>query len=61
MVAGAAPSTRVILPMVLQNRETMVLQRVEREEKGSSPHFCVFSPSVALMRKHGCAEKIHQK
>jgi hypothetical protein len=32
----------VILPMVLQNRETMVLQRVEREGKGSSPHFFRF-------------------
>jgi len=29
----------VILPMVLQIRETMVLQRVEREGKGSPPHF----------------------
>lgn len=29
----------VILPMVLQIRETMVLQRVEREGKGSPPRF----------------------
>ena len=29
----------VILPMVLQIRETMVLQGVELEGKGSPPHF----------------------
>src|SRR6266699_2636695 len=29
----------VILLMVLQFCETMVLQRVERERRGSSPHF----------------------
>jgi hypothetical protein len=32
----------VILPMVLQIGETMVLQRVELEEKASSSHFWVF-------------------
>ena len=37
----------VILPMVLQIRETMVLQGVELEGKGSPPHFCVFGPSAA--------------
>jgi hypothetical protein len=31
--------TAVILPMVLQIRETMVLQGVELEGKGSPPHF----------------------
>ena len=30
---------RVILPMVLQIRETMVLQRVELEGEGIPPHF----------------------
>jgi hypothetical protein len=47
--------------MVLQIRETMVLQRVEREGKGNQPHIWVFNPSVGLMRKHGFAGKIHQK
>jgi hypothetical protein len=35
---------RVILPMVLQIRETMVLQRVELEEEVKTPHFWVFGP-----------------
>ena len=34
--------TCVILLKVLQIRETMVLQRVEREGKGSPPHFFSF-------------------
>ena len=51
----------VILPMVLQVHNTMVLQRFEREGKGGSPHFCVFGVPSALMRKHGFAEKLHQK
>ena len=51
----------VIIPMVLQIRETMVLQRVERDGKGSRPHFWVFGPPAAPMRKHGFAEKLHQK
>ena len=51
----------VILPMVLQIRETMVLQRIELEGKGSLPHFCVFGPSAAPMGKHGFAEKLHKK
>jgi hypothetical protein len=51
----------VILPMVLQIGETMVLQGIERERKGSPPHFCVFGPPAAPMRKHGFAEKLHQK
>jgi hypothetical protein len=51
----------VIIPMVLQIRETMVLQRVERKRKGNPPHFCVFGLPAAPMRKHGFAEKLHQK
>jgi len=47
--------------MVLQIRETMVLQRVELEGKGSTPHFCVFGSAAASMGKHGFAEKLHQK
>ncbi|SRR5260221_1666981 len=43
----------VILPMVLQE--------VELEREGSSPHFCVFGPSAASMGKSGFAEKLHQK
>ena len=58
---GEEPLMRVILPMVLQIRETMVLQGVERKGKGNPPHFCVFGLPVALMRKHGFAEKLHQK
>jgi len=51
----------VILPMVLQIGETMVLQGVELEGKGSPPHFWIFGSPAALMRKHGFAEKLHQK
>jgi hypothetical protein len=51
----------VIIPMVLQIRETMVLQRGERKRKGNPPHFCVFGLPAAPMRKHGFAEKLHQK
>ena len=47
--------------MVLQIRETMVLQRVERKGKGNPPHLYVFGLPVALMRKHGFAEKLHSK
>jgi hypothetical protein len=32
----------VIIPMVLQIGETIVLQRVELEEKASSLHFWIF-------------------
>jgi hypothetical protein len=45
--------------MVLQIRETMVLQKVELEGKGITSHFCVFGSFVALMGKHGFAEKLH--
>ncbi len=51
----------VIIPMVLQIRETMVLQGVELEGKGSTPHFCVFVSPAASMGKHGFAEKLHCK
>jgi hypothetical protein len=47
--------------MVLQICGTMVLQRLELEEKASSSHFGVFSLSAALMGKHGFAEKLHSK
>jgi hypothetical protein len=49
----------VIIPMVLQIRKTMVLQRIELGGKGSLSHFCLFGLSVARMRKHGFAEKLH--
>ena len=49
----------VILPMVLQIRKTMVLQRIELGGKGSLSHFCPFGLSVARVRKHGFAEKVH--
>jgi hypothetical protein len=54
-------ATSVIIPMVLQICGTMVLQRLELEEKASSSHFGVFSLSAALMGKHGFAEKLHSK
>jgi hypothetical protein len=47
--------------MVLQIRETMVLQRVELEEKADLSHVWVFRSFVVLMRKHGFAEKLHFK
>ena len=49
----------VFLPMVLQVRKTMVLQRIELGGKGILSHFCLFGLSVAWMRKHGFAEKLH--
>ena len=49
----------VFLPMVLQIRKTMVLQRIELGGKGILSHFCLFGLSVAWMRKHGFAEKLH--
>ena len=45
--------------MVLQIRKTMVLQRIELGGKGSLSHFCPFGLSVARVRKHGFAEKVH--
>jgi hypothetical protein len=39
----------------------MVLQRVELEEKASSPHFWAFGSLEALMGKYGFAEKLHLK
>jgi hypothetical protein len=47
--------------MVLQIGETMVLQRVELEEKASSTHFWDFGSLTVLMGKHGFAEKLHLK
>jgi len=47
--------------MILQIRETKVLQGVEREGKVNLLHFCVFGLPVALMWKHDFAEKLHQK
>jgi hypothetical protein len=47
--------------MVLQIRETMVLQRLELGEKASSSHLGVFSSIAALIGKHGFAEKLHSK
>jgi hypothetical protein len=47
--------------MVLQIRETMVLQRVELEEKADLSHVWVFRSFVVLMGKHGFAEKLHFK
>jgi hypothetical protein len=57
----ASDGNPVILPMVLQIGETMVLQGVELEGKGSPPHFWIFGSPAALMGKHGFAEKLHQK
>jgi hypothetical protein len=51
----------VILPMVLQIRETMVSQRVERDGKAKSSPFWVFGSVEALMGNHGFAEKLHSK
>ncbi len=51
----------VIIPMVLQISETIVLQRVELEEKTGSSHFWVFEALAVLMGKHGFAEKLHLK
>ena len=48
----------VILPMVLQIRETMVLRWIELEGKAGSPPFLAFVSFVALIRKHGFAEKL---
>jgi hypothetical protein len=45
--------------MVLQIGETIVLQRVELEERVSSSHIWAFGSLAALMRKHGFAEKLH--
>jgi hypothetical protein len=49
----------VILPMVLQMRGSMVLQRIELEGKANSPPFWFFVSIAALMGKHGFAEKLH--
>ena len=51
----------VIIPMVLQIRGTMVLQRLELEEKASSSHFWFFESFGVLMGKHGFAEKLHSE
>jgi hypothetical protein len=45
----------------LQIGETIVLQRVELEEKASSSHFWVFGKLIVLIGKHGFAEKLHKK
>jgi len=45
--------------MVLQIHNTMVLQRVELEEKVSSVHFWIFGSWAAFIGKHGFAEKLH--
>ena len=50
----------VILPMVLQIRETMVLQGIELEGKAGSSPFWVFGSFAALMGKHGFAEKLQE-
>ena len=47
--------------MVLQIRETMVLQRVELEEKADLSHFWPFWSFLVLMGNHGFAEKLHFK
>jgi hypothetical protein len=47
--------------MVLQIGETIVLQRVELEEKASSSHFWAFGLLAVLIGKHGFAEKLHLK
>jgi hypothetical protein len=44
--------------MVLQIRETIVLQRVELEEKASSPPFRSFALLPAFVEKLGFAEKM---
>ena len=49
----------VIIPMVLQIRETMVLQGVELEGKARSWPYWIFGSPAALMGKHGFAEKLH--
>ena len=51
----------VILPMVLQIRGTMVLQRIKLEGKGSLPHFCVFGPSAAPTGEAWFRRKTSQK
>jgi len=56
-----ARRSTVIILMVLQIREIMVLQGVELEGKGNTPRFLVFGSPAASMRKHGLAEKLHQK
>jgi hypothetical protein len=45
----------------LQIHNTIVLQWVKLEGIGSPSHFCLFGLSVARMRKHRFAEKLHQK
>jgi len=52
-------TAHVILPMVLQIRETMVLQGVELEGKARSWPFWIFGSPAALMGKHGFAAKLH--
>jgi hypothetical protein len=47
--------------MVLQIRETMVLQRIKLEGKGSLPHFCVFGPSAAPTGEAWFRRKTSQK
>jgi hypothetical protein len=49
----------VFLPMVLQIRETMGLQRAERDGKVGAAHFWIFGPFALPERKHGFAEKLH--
>jgi hypothetical protein len=51
----------VIIPMVLQIGETIVLQRVELEEKISASHFGAFASFAVLIGKHSFAEKLHLK
>jgi hypothetical protein len=45
--------------MVLQLHHTVVLQRVELDEKVSSVHFWIFGSWAAFIGKHGFAEKLH--
>jgi hypothetical protein len=45
--------------MVLEIRETIVLQSIELGEKADKSHFWVFRSFVVLMGKHGFAEKLH--
>ena len=51
----------VIILMVLQIRETIVLQRIELEIEASSSHFWAFGALAVLMGKHSFADEIYKK
>ena len=55
---GSDGGILVIIPMVLQIRKTIVLQRIELEKRRGTPLFGGFGSRAPLMGKHGFAEKL---